>query len=85
LAFDASGNLWVVDAVDGQLVELVSSQLTASGAPTPATTMPLPAVGDSFDPQQPFFLVFNPHASNLPLGGSRVVTRLRVNTTSRRR
>jgi sugar lactone lactonase YvrE len=85
LAFDASGNLWVVDAVDGQLFELASSQLTASGTPIPATTMPLPVASNSFDPQQPFFLVFNPHASNLPLGGSRVVSRPHVNAASRRR
>jgi sugar lactone lactonase YvrE len=77
LTFDASGNLWIVDAVDGQLFELGASQLTTSGTPTPITTMPLPVASGSFDPQQPFFLVFNPHASNLPLNGSRVVRRHR--------
>ncbi|HZS60099.1 MAG TPA: hypothetical protein VFA43_12570 [Gemmatimonadaceae bacterium] len=78
MAFDASDNLWVVDASDGQLFEFASSQLTTSGTPTPHTTIPLPATWTSSNaPQLPFYLVFDPHPSNLPLNGSRVVRRRR--------
>ena len=38
-AFDASGNLWVTDEGDNAVVEFSSSQLTASGTPTPAATL----------------------------------------------
>ena len=38
-AFDASGNLWVTDEGDNAVVEFASSQLAASGSPTPAVTL----------------------------------------------
>jgi ligand-binding sensor domain-containing protein len=39
LAFDASGNLWVANAGSNTVVEFATSQLAASGAPTPTVTM----------------------------------------------
>jgi sugar lactone lactonase YvrE len=39
LAFDASGNLWVANGDDSSVVEFTSSQLAASGSPTPAVTL----------------------------------------------
>lgn len=39
LAFDATGNLWVVNNVSNSVVEYSASQLTTSGSPTPAVTL----------------------------------------------
>jgi sugar lactone lactonase YvrE len=39
VAFDASGNLWVVNDVDRSVVEFGASQLTATGAPIPVATI----------------------------------------------
>jgi secreted PhoX family phosphatase len=39
IAFDGSGNLWVANYGGSSVVEYTSSQLTASGSPTPAVTL----------------------------------------------
>jgi sugar lactone lactonase YvrE len=39
LAFDAHGNLWVVNSADSTLVEFTPSSLAASGSPTPTVTI----------------------------------------------
>ena len=45
LAFDASGNLWVANGGNNRVIAYSSSQLSASGAPTPAITVSGPATG----------------------------------------
>ena len=54
LAFDASGDLWVANAISGTVVEFGASQLAASGAPTPIVTVSGSALsgphGLAFDP-----------------------------------
>lgn len=39
LAFDGSGNLWVANQANDSLVEFTSSQLSATGSPTPTDTV----------------------------------------------
>jgi hypothetical protein len=43
LAFDAQGNLWVVNDNDNTVVEYTAADLGASGSPTPAVTIQLAA------------------------------------------
>ncbi|MGA2838437.1 MAG: hypothetical protein ABSF84_17780, partial [Acidimicrobiales bacterium] len=45
LAFDASGNLWVANGGNNTVIAYSASQLSTSGAPTPATTVVGPATG----------------------------------------
>lgn len=61
LAFDASGDLWVINTSGNTVVEFSVAQLVTSGAPTPAVTVSGSALS------QPFGLAFNPHAANLPV------------------
>lgn len=49
-AFDAAGNLWVPDFGTNTLVEFTPSQLTASGSPTPATTISTDSANDLNQP-----------------------------------
>jgi ligand-binding sensor domain-containing protein len=51
ITFDASGNLWFVDAHDGTIVELAAGQLGVSAAVTPAVTLAAeePPAGIAFD------------------------------------
>jgi sugar lactone lactonase YvrE len=39
LAFDSSGNLWIVNASTATVVEFTASQLASTGSPTPAVTI----------------------------------------------
>jgi sugar lactone lactonase YvrE len=60
IAFDDSGDLWYLDFTHATIGEFTASQLAASGAPTPATTITT----------KPFYgvaLAFNPHSAALPL------------------
>jgi sugar lactone lactonase YvrE len=50
LAFDASGNLWLANALDSSVVEFTVGQLASSGSPTPAVT--LSPSGSLNDPYQ---------------------------------
>jgi sugar lactone lactonase YvrE len=61
LAFDASGDLWVSDALKNLLYDYTPSQLIAGGQPTPTSTITSNAVNG------PGGIAFNPHASTLPL------------------
>lgn len=61
LAFDASGDLWVINTSGNTVVEFSAAQLGISGAPTPTVTVSGSALS------QPFGLAFDPHAANLPL------------------
>ncbi|HXB23601.1 MAG TPA: hypothetical protein VNV25_02625 [Gemmatimonadaceae bacterium] len=45
VAFDASGDAWVVNIADSTIVEYTPSQLAASGSPAPATTIAIRDVG----------------------------------------
>jgi hypothetical protein len=53
MAFDSSGNLWVVSNAGSKVYEYTKSELSASGGPTPATTISdfssTPIFGDAFD------------------------------------
>jgi len=53
LAFDSSGNLWVSNRTSSMLVDYTASQLAASGAPVPQTSIAMPAgaglLGATFD------------------------------------
>jgi sugar lactone lactonase YvrE len=57
VAFDASGDLWVANAISGTVVEFGASQLGVSGAPTPVVTVSGSALsaprGLAFDPPPP--------------------------------
>lgn len=67
MAFDNSGNLWVANGVGSlteSIVEYSASQLTASGAPTPATTLTTNGVAAILGTVG---LTFYPHASGLPI------------------
>jgi len=59
LAFDASGDLWVANDITGTIVEFGTSQLAASGTPTPIVTVSGSALsslrGLAFDPPAPSF------------------------------
>jgi hypothetical protein len=84
LAFDAGGDLWVALQTSNEVVEYPSSQLIGSGIPTAAVTIPVHGPAAS----QPTYLVFDPHPGNVPLSGSRVVSRPNANvpaTTRRHR
>jgi sugar lactone lactonase YvrE len=61
VAFDASGDLWVVNFNNGSVVEFAASQLVMSGSPTPNVTV---SGGALFEP---FGLAFDPHATGLPV------------------
>ena len=62
LAIDASGNLWVSNLAGASpLVEFASSQLVATGSPTPTITV------TSTSLSRPWGLAFNPHNSALPI------------------
>jgi sugar lactone lactonase YvrE len=61
LAFDASGNLWISDALNSLLYYYTPAQLAAGGQPTPPTTISSTAISG------PEGLAFDPHASTLPL------------------
>jgi hypothetical protein len=53
MAFDRSGNLWVVGNKVKRVYEYTKSQLARSGSPTPRTTIsdfPSGPLGDGFDP-----------------------------------
>ena len=53
MAFDSSGNLWVVSNAWNKVYEYRTSELAASGGPTPSTTISdfpsTPIFGDAFD------------------------------------
>ena len=53
MAFDHSGNLWVVSNTSSRVYEYTKSQLASSGSPTPHTTISdfpsTPVFGDAFD------------------------------------
>jgi sugar lactone lactonase YvrE len=59
LAFDASGDLWVANAISGTVVEFGASQLAASGAPRPIVTVSGSALS------APHGLAFDPPPANL--------------------
>jgi sugar lactone lactonase YvrE len=48
VAFDAQGNLWVVNDNSCTVVEYTVASLAASGTPTPAVTIQLPALSESY-------------------------------------
>jgi sugar lactone lactonase YvrE len=48
VAFDAQGNLWVVNDNSNTVVEYAVAQLSASGSPTPVVTIQLPAMSVSY-------------------------------------
>src|SRR5581483_6215899 len=48
VAFDSQGNLWVVNDNSNTVVEYPASALGASGNPTPAVTLQLPAMSDCY-------------------------------------
>jgi sugar lactone lactonase YvrE len=63
LAFDLGGNLWVANNQSNTLVEYTTAQLVAGGAVAPVVTVS--ATGSSV--VQPTAILFDPHATNLPL------------------
>jgi sugar lactone lactonase YvrE len=60
LAFDNSGDLWVVTSYGHTLLQYTVAQLAAGGNPSPAVTIALGSIYGGG-------LAFNPHASALPL------------------
>lgn len=60
IAFDNSGNLWVVTSQGHQILEYTAAQLAAGGNPSPMVTISLGAL-------YPSGLAFDPHPSTLPL------------------
>ena len=68
LAFDASGNAWVSNALDSTIVEFTPSQLAASGSPVPTTTLTVRASGPFLSTPGP--LAFD-NSGNLWVGGDR--------------
>jgi hypothetical protein len=65
LAFDAAGNLWVVNTNASTVVEFAATQLASSGSPTPAVTLGANA-GSILAPQD---LAFD-HSGNLWVSNS---------------
>jgi sugar lactone lactonase YvrE len=63
LAFDNSGNLWVANrtAVSSSLEMIAADQLSATGAPTPATTI------DGFERTNVTGIAFSPPPKGLPI------------------
>jgi sugar lactone lactonase YvrE len=61
LAFDASGQMWVSDALNNALDTFTATQLATSGSPTPTVVVNSTAING------PAGLAFDPHATTLPL------------------
>ena len=74
IAFDASGDLWVVDHVDSTPNAYTPLQISTL---TPGVQINLP--------MDPDWVVFDPHALNLPLSGSPVILRRHDNAAATRR
>jgi sugar lactone lactonase YvrE len=62
VAFDNSGDLWLVDNGNSAIVELSASQLANAGSATPHTVV----ASSSGSLNAPWSLVFNPMPTNLP-------------------
>jgi hypothetical protein len=62
VAFDDSGDLWVIDNANSVVVELSATQLASSGTVNPKTS--ITATSGSLG--APWSLAFNPHATSLP-------------------
>jgi sugar lactone lactonase YvrE len=61
VAFDNGGNLWYTDLSSNSIGEFTTAQLTASGSPTPAVSIPIA------NTVYPTGLVFSPPAAGLPI------------------
>jgi hypothetical protein len=62
VAFDDSGDLWVVDNANSAVVELSAQQLANGGTVSPTTR--IGATSGSLS--APWSLAFNPHPTSLP-------------------
>ena len=69
LAIGSNGSLWVSDADNELVYAFNSNQITATGTPTPSTTLAVSLTG-SFEPQA---LLFDPHATAVGVAANRII------------
>jgi sugar lactone lactonase YvrE len=63
LAFDGSGNLWVVDGIADQLEEFTTTQLLVGGTATPATIVSLAGLTAAGETWTPLGLAIDSHGN----------------------